>query len=163
MAIQDVISKRLQQITQPVQKGVEGFMNPPSPSGDVVQRTLDTIPVVKNVRGFSEGMFGQQAVNHPQLSWALDTITPKGNFKYVRMHPEDIQAISPALERYMSNDTPSYWIGGQRAMDEQFIKDLAGHYIGKDILKTYKNSPQNIAQELMNRVFQDRKYIPQRP
>lgn len=84
----------------------------------------------------------------------------RGAKKYVPMHAMDIQDVSPALERYLTQDDPAYYIMGQRASDEKLIKDLAGHYIGKDILQMLKNKPEDIALELRNRVMQDRTEIP---
>jgi hypothetical protein len=83
----------------------------------------------------------------------------KGARKYIPMHTEDIQDLSPVLERYMTKDDPMYYLT-QRIADEKLIKDVAGHYIGKDILKMYEKAPQNIAQELLNRLISDRMSIP---
>jgi len=83
----------------------------------------------------------------------------QGARKYIPMHSEDIADVSPALERYLTQDDINYYLG-QRGMDENLIKTLAGHYIGRDILSMHKDNPRNIAQELLNRVILDRSSIP---
>ncbi len=67
-----------QNVAQPLQNGMQGFMHPQAPSGDTVQRALDQVPGLANIRGFSEGMFGQQAVNHPDVQPMLDSAMPSG-------------------------------------------------------------------------------------
>lgn len=66
-ATQYAVNYLNQNVSQPLQRGIQGFANPQAPSGNVAQRALDQIPVLKNIRGFSEGMFGQNAVNNPQV------------------------------------------------------------------------------------------------
>lgn len=74
---------------------------------------------------------------------------------------DEIKEISGPLERYLMNiDDPVYHVFGRKAKDEAFIKDVAGHYIGKDILKRFKDNPKEVARELLNRVLLDRTEIP---
>ena len=73
----------------PIQRGVQGFRNPQQPSGDTLQRALDQVPGVKNVRGFNEGVFGRQAVNDPQLAWQLDTGMPVGMQPRMNLNTQD--------------------------------------------------------------------------
>lgn len=77
------------------------------------------------------------------------------------MPMEDIEITSGILERYLLNaDDANYAIFGTKARDEAFLKDVAGHFVGKDILKQYKNDPRKVAQILLERVLLDRTHIP---
>lgn len=60
-------------IKQQFINGVRGFQSPQDTSNNPVNKFLDTIPLLRNIRGFNQGAFGQEAVDNPQVSWGLDT------------------------------------------------------------------------------------------
>lgn len=68
----------LNNAAQPIQRGIQGFQNPPKQyiGRDVIQNALDLIPGRSNVRGFMQGVFGQEATAHPQIAWGLDAEMP---------------------------------------------------------------------------------------
>lgn len=167
----------LAQALQVLNRGKQGFLNPQAPSGNKMQRTLDQVPLLRNIRGFNEGAFGQQAVNDPQVAVegemglvrpGLNAVMAKGlsrgiakdSPKFNAMHPEDIADATKAIENYHFNSGDLNYYMKQGVQDEAVIRRLAEHYIGKDLIKKYKNDTPNIAQELLNRVRYDQKKEP---
>lgn len=71
------------------------------------------------------------------------------------MHPDDIQQAVQAISRRVFNGSNINYAIGQGTQDEKTIRDLAQHYIGKDIIQKYKSNTDPIAQELLNRVMVD--------
>ena len=112
-----------------VGRGVAGFQNPQAPSGNVVQQALDQVPLLRNIRGFNEGMFGQQAVNQPAVGWGLDTGTPlrtgvlqKVGVKGENMNPIEILVMKRGGQVVRSKTYPNQ-ATAQKAFERMVVND----------------------------------------
>lgn len=142
----------VQQALASLQNGVKGFQNPPAPSGNVVSQALDQVPVLKNIRGFNQGVFGQQAVNNPQLMVGGEADMGETPGYKIPMHPDDINEGLQAINRRVFNSNDIKYAVNQMPDDEKTIMNLAKRYIGKAVTRLDMN---NISQELLNRIRVD--------
>lgn len=61
-------------LNQAINRGVSGFKNPPN-TDDPLQLSLNKVPGRKHLYGLMTGLFGQQAVEHPQLNFSGEMST----------------------------------------------------------------------------------------
>lgn len=111
-ATQAAINFLNQSVNQPINRGIQGFYNPPKKyvGQDAVQNAMDMIPGRSNIRGFMQGMFGQEATANPQINVGLDSQIGKGPI------------IKYAMDQL--NEAPQATLANEAIANRQFGQNL---------------------------------------